>query len=126
MATALAQIEDLSPAVQEIRARMDKLNVGQAFIAEWNNFSQGEMSKILAGVRIPDAARVAQIERTLNDLESVKRVMYPMQIVWDVESVRVFVNEFVRKPEARKQLEESLERLRGGFDALGKGIEHGK
>lgn len=119
MATALALNPEVSPVVQEICDRMGALNVGQVFISEWIGCSQGDLSKILAGVRQPTVERIEQIKLTLDDLEAVKRAMRPMKIVWDVESVRIFVNEFVRKPQAGQELQKSLERLRGGFDALG-------
>jgi len=118
MATALVQIDE-SPLVGELRARMAALEVGQAFVAEYSGFSQSEMSKILAGIRIPDSDRVAQIESTLNDLEGIVNMLRPVKIVWDLPSVKIFVNELLKKPDTRKEIEQSLEKLRGGLAALG-------
>jgi predicted transcriptional regulator len=119
MAAALAfpQLEE-SPVAEKLRARMTALNVGQSFVAEYSGFSQSEMSKILAGIRTPDSARVKQIEATLSDLEGLAKMMRPAKIVWDLPSVTILVKELLKKPEAKKEFEKSLEKLRGGLDAL--------
>lgn len=118
MAAVAYQLEEESPLVRGLRARMDALEVGQAFVAEYSGFSQSEMSKILAGLRIPDASRVAQIEATLTDLEGLAAMMRPAKLVWDLPSVKILVKELVKKPEARIEFEKSMKKLRGGLAAL--------
>lgn len=110
---------DASPVAQEISARMDALNTGQAFLAEYCGFNQSELSRFLSGDRALKLERVIQIQRTLTDLEALVKIFRPGRLVWDVPSIKTFVQEFVKKPEAGKQLEKSFAILRGGMDALG-------
>src|SRR5437762_14144783 len=102
MATAIQFDRTFAASLEQ---RMEALGVPQTFLSAYCDFSQGELSKILSGLRTPDVVRVNKIQAALNELELLAQILSPIKLVWDEESVRSLVNGLVRKPEAGKEFQ---------------------
>jgi hypothetical protein len=89
-----AQFEALTQAAA-LSARMNQMNVTQAFLAAYIAISQGELSKVLAGVRATDSDRVRQITTALDDIEWMLTLLNPLRPPMGTEDgwrVKNFIN----------------------------------
>lgn len=113
MATAAITFERVTFAASVAR-RLESLNAGQEFFSDYisltgRGLSQPELSKIVNGVRTPDAERVKQIETALHELEELNELFVVLPIrLDDAEQIRDLVRACVHQPETMKKINEAV------------------
>jgi hypothetical protein len=120
-AAAITYFEETALSA-EVLSRCAKLGASQSFIADYislkfphRKMSQGELSKILNGLRPEDGERVNQIRAALSDAEELSKVFAPAKLVWDAPSIFVFANQFLSKPVEKRSIDEALRVIRFGL-----------
>jgi predicted transcriptional regulator len=106
-------------AAEEIARRMDALNVGQQFIADYCHLSQTAISRFLSGERDLTVEKLSRVKAALRDLETLVKLL-PAKPEWDIQSIPTLVEVIVHNPEMRSEMEKSMERFRmyAGLAAL--------